>query len=164
MKTATLFILYPCIVMSNHLRFAANFDRTYPVRTLRVLVALLEDILSHFFAGYVMIESEPLNTVYVRLLQRVEELASPYPEVREALLEFSERFPNLHESVDDPDVPEAKWEFGQDVVRRVRGRVSELHARTVPIDEEISTDPRSITAILLREDGALEVWPKSAKR
>ena len=123
---------------------ASSFVEDYPVRILRPLVGLMDNILTEFFSGYFMIESEPLNTQYVRLAHRATELADKYPEVSEALADALSVFPNLYESVGDPDSPDERWESGQEVVRRLRARVSTLYATTVSIEQELSEHSRQV--------------------
>jgi hypothetical protein len=152
-------------------KFGANFKAWCAVSTLRLLVAEISKILSTYFSGYLIIESEPLNEVYVRLIRRAQELAASYKEVQTALQNFVDVFPNLYEAIGHPDSPDEVWDFSQNVIQELRARVSELYARTIPLELELPEDAFSISGFVLYEDKlllkkALEVREKyvSAKR
>ena len=112
------------------------------------------------------IGSEPLNTVYGRLAQRAEELATGFPEVEESLSEFLAVFPDLYQAIGHRDSPGENWEFGQDIVRALKARVSRLYATVVPIDEEPGEDvdkiQKALEAALIKGDSEIGAVLNSA--
>lgn len=100
-------------------------ERSYLAHAFRALTDRMVRVLQAFFGGYLIVESPALNDVYLLLVRRARELA-PDPKASAALEDFLDMFPNLYESIGHPDSPDERWEFGQDIVRALKGRASEL--------------------------------------
>lgn len=101
-------------------------------------VARMLEVLSIFFEGYILVEDERANRVYLKLRRTAEILARDFPEVADALQELTSVFPNLYEAIGDPDGPEEKWEFlGPPVASLLKARLSEavLDAGAAPPDD-----------------------------
>jgi len=112
-----------------------SYPRAAQAEALYGTVTRMLGILELFFGGYIMVESEEANRLYLLLRRGAETLAADFPEVKDALNELISLFPNLYEAIGHPDSPDEKWEFdASPVVGTLKARLSEavLEASTVP--------------------------------
>jgi len=101
-------------------------------------VTRMLEVLGIFFDGYILVEDEGANRLYLVLRRTVETLATDFPEVEDALRDFTDLFPNLYEAVGHPDSPDENWEIhGPPVMGLLKARLSEavLDAGTAPPTE-----------------------------
>lgn len=114
---------------------------SYSALALRTIVEHVAQILHSFLGGLCIWESPSLNNAYLLLIRRAKELAEFFPEVRDALDDVLEMFPNLYEAIGHPDSPNEKWEYGgQQLVLRLKARASEAYIDNPGLAQELNEE------------------------
>jgi Predicted nucleotide-binding protein containing TIR-like domain len=119
--------------------------RSYSAYALTPIVEMMCDILAAYFSRNFVMESPPLNRIYLLLIKRARELSDPFIDIDEALSELLTWFPNLYEAITDEDVPDANWEFGgQAAVRKLRARIADAYVSHVETPEKMEPNDESL--------------------
>jgi hypothetical protein len=107
---------------------------------MRAVIERLAATLGAFFGGYMMIDSPGLNDTYLILVKNARLFVDIYPALREPFDEVVGLFPNLYEA-GEPEFPDEAWEFGgEQAVRRLQGRASEIYVQEMRATVELNED------------------------
>jgi hypothetical protein len=148
--------------------FSSDSFRCQPlavkVEWLASAVTRMLQVLGIFFDGYILVENEQANRLYLLLRRSAEALAVDFPEVESALRELVSLFPNLYEAVGHPDSPDENWEFfAPAVVGVLKARLSEavLEAGTVAV---VGESRQAIQAFFAPIDNGIDAYKKVHRR